>query len=409
MIFFPIVYRLIPKSEFRDCSICNFQMVSSKNRKLSIFLPVSGCRKGYLLFVSRRENWNFDSNHLVIRKVSFFLGFFFWIRSFFLFKCYQTLCYDENRIIAYGSRIGKKFFACSNNHMIIRGVPFDGEKIHRFPRLLHGWDSPSSEKIASVKIQSRIAIVIHIYYADLWAEIANLLSGLNFSFDLHITLVTEIASIKSEILKRFPNAHIYVMENYGRDIRPFLKLLEGGKLDSYDYVCKIHGKKSKRKGHVWWDGDLWRRWLFFDLLGAPGIALEIIKTFEKYPKIGMIGSRSYRYPNKYCDQKSSLGNNREFVCAIANKMGVSFEDTKIDFFAGTMFWVRPQALDPIKKLALTQYFKSKVDIGLDGSLEHAIERCFSISVKKSNFYLADVDCFLEESDDKSSRISSTIA
>ncbi|KJZ80686.1 hypothetical protein KP07_02075 [Candidatus Liberibacter solanacearum] len=85
MIFFPIVYRLIPKSEFRDCSLCNFQMVSSKNRKLSIFLPVSGCRKGYLLFVSRRENWNFDSNHLVIRKVSFFLGFFFLDTVFFSF------------------------------------------------------------------------------------------------------------------------------------------------------------------------------------------------------------------------------------------------------------------------------------------------------------------------------------
>ena len=34
------------------------------------------------------------------------------------------------------------------------------------------------------------------------------------------------------------------MENGGRDIRPFLALLERGRLDGYRYICKVHGKKS---------------------------------------------------------------------------------------------------------------------------------------------------------------------
>ncbi|AKK20465.1 hypothetical protein HUT03_04280 [Candidatus Liberibacter africanus] len=399
MIPFPTVYRLILNREFRNYSLCIVQMTSSKKKKIVVCLPVSKYNEGYFLFTSRFESWNFSSDHFTIVKVDYFRGFFFWVWSF-LHRRARRLCYNENYVIAYGSKKGRKLFYKSNRYMMRRGLHFDGQKIHNFPNLLYGWQSPITEKVVQVAIKAKIAIVVHIYYFDLWAEIANLLSNLNFSFDLHVTLVDESASIKLEILKIFPDAQIHMMENCGRDVLPFLILLETEKLSCYDYICKIHGKRSYRQGHVWWEGDLWRRWLFYDLLGAPGIALKIIRTFDTNSEIGMIGSRAYRYPNRYCNDKSSLGTNHKMICSIAGRMGVEFQDQNLDFFAGTMFWVRTKALDPIKKIKLSRDFKRKSHKSLDGEIEHAIERCFPLSVKKSNFHIADFDCVLEEKNEK---------
>ncbi|AGH17159.1 rhamnan synthesis F family protein [Candidatus Liberibacter asiaticus] len=393
MIFFPTVYRLIPDLVFRNRSLCSLRMISSNKRSLVIYLPVSGCSKGYFLFTSHFKSWNFYSDHFNIEKVNLWGGFFFWFWTLF-YKRSKKLCYDENYVVAYGSRSGKKFFAQSNLYMMERELHFDGQRIHHFPQLLHGWESPAMGKVMQIAIKAKIAIVVHLYYIDLWIEIANLLSNLSISFDLHVTLVTESASIKSEILKIFPAARIHIMENHGRDVLPFLILLETEQLSNYDYVCKIHGKKSKRKGYSWWEGDLWRRWLFYDLLGAPGVVFKIIRTFDTHRDIGMIGSRAYRYPNKYCDYTCSLGKNREMICTLAGRMGITFQDQKLDFFAGTMFWVRTEALDPIKNLRLSRYFEPKVHKALDGEIEHAVERCFSLSVKKANFRISDVDCIL---------------
>src|SRR5580704_17877316 len=73
------------------------------------------------------------------------------------------------------------------------------------------------------------------------------------------------------------------MENRGRDIGPFLVLLERGRLDRYRYICKIHGKKSIDGGRETYMGVLWRRRLLFDLLGGPGAANAAIGMFERDP------------------------------------------------------------------------------------------------------------------------------
>ena len=88
------------------------------------------------------------------------------------------------------------------------------------------------------------------------------------------------------------------MENRGRDVRPFLVLLERGRLDRYRFVCKVHGKKSSDGGRKSYIGPLWRRRLLFDLIAAPGLADADCEMFERDPSIGMIGPRAFRLPSK---------------------------------------------------------------------------------------------------------------
>ena len=182
------------------------------------------------------------------------------------------------------------------------------------------------------------------------------LASLREPFDLIVTTVPGRQSLIEEIRRDFPKAEIEVMENRGRDVRPFLVLLERGRLDRYRFVCKVHGKKSSDGGRKSYLGSLWRRRLLFDLLAAPGLAAHIVKMFDSDPRIGMIGPSAFRLPNKDYSEALSWSVNTERVLELAGKMGVPAEKFRLDFFGGTMFWVRPEALAPLRRLKLSEAF-----------------------------------------------------
>ena len=180
------------------------------------------------------------------------------------------------------------------------------------------------------------------------------------------------------------------MENRGRDIGPFLALLEQGRLDRYRYICKIHGKKSIDGGRETYIGSLWRRRLLFDLLGAPGAANAAIDMFERHPSIGMIGPKAFRLPNGAYSEDLSWSANRPITLRIAECMGMPADKFKLDFFGGTMFWVRPEALKPLRDLGLAADMPRESGL-VDGELHHALERILPTSVLLAGYKLANCD------------------
>ena len=180
------------------------------------------------------------------------------------------------------------------------------------------------------------------------------------------------------------------MENRGRDIGPFLALLERGRLDGYRYICKIHGKKSIDGGRKTYMGEMWRRRLLFDLLGAPGAANAAIDMFERDPSIGMIGPRVFRLPKAGYPEDLSWSANRPMTLKIAERMGVPADKFQLDFFGGTMFWVRPEALKPLRDLRLAADMPHESGL-IDGDLPHALERVLPTSVLVAGYKLADSD------------------
>ena len=137
-------------------------------------------------------------------------------------------------------------------------------------------------------------------------------------------------------------------------------------------------------------GSLWRRRLLFDLLAAPGLVENVVATFERDSSIGMIGPRAFRLPSKTYSEELSWMSNRETVLALAGRMGVPPDRFRLDFFAGTMFWVRPESLAPLRRLRFAETFPEERGL-LDGSLEHAIERLFATSVVAAGYRLEDID------------------
>lgn len=104
----------------------------------------------------------------------------------------------------------------------------------------------------------------------------------------------------------------------------------------------------------------------------------------------MIGPRAFRLPSKTYSEELSWSVNRPMVLELAARMGVPAERFRLDFFGGTMFWVRPEALRPLRELGLAETFGVEKAL-LDGGLEHATERLFATSVVAAGYRLANSD------------------
>ena len=81
--------------------------------------------------------------------------------------------------------------------------------------------------------------------------------------------------------------------------------------------------------------------------------------FERDPSIGMIGPRAFRMPSETYSEELSWSVNRERVLELAGKMGIPADRFRLDFFGGTMFWVRPEALAPLRELKLAEAFPKR--------------------------------------------------
>ena len=272
------------------------------------------------------------------------------------------------------------------------GAVVDGDLVAKHPELIYGWPEELSPapQVTDRPASVAVAVVAHIYYEGTWPDIAGALRGLTIPFDLIVTTVAGRERLIESIRRIYPRAEIEIVENRGRDIGPFLVLLERGRLDSYRYICKIHGKKSSDGGRRSYMGDMWRRRLLFDLLGAPGAANAAINRFERDPSIGMIGPRVFRLPNEVYSEDLSWSANRAVTLKIAERMGVGADKFQLDFFSGTMFWVRPEALKPLRDLRLAADMPSESGL-VDGDLPHALERVLSTSVLVAGYKLAESD------------------
>ena len=256
-----------------------------------------------------------------------------------------------------------------------------GAVVRKHPEMIVGWPPAG----AAAPPPPSVAVALHLHYADLWPEIETLLRRWTFPFALFVTLTAENPELAALVRETFPDATIRVVDNCGRDVRPFLLLLEDGAFDPFDLVCKIHGKKSLGVGRASILGDVARRTMFLDLIVDDAQARGIAAMFAGDPQLGIVGSSHFFTASRPGSLRDLLGRNRSAAKAIAERMKAPIRDDDFDFFDGTMFWVRPQALAPLRRLRLSESFPP-ADAGLgNGALEHAVERLFNHAARAAGY------------------------
>ena len=223
----------------------------------------------------------------------------------------------------------------------------------------------------------RMAIVAHVYYPELIGEIIDCLEAMPADTDLIVTVPENLVGAADIALAGVTRSRVVPVVNRGRDVAPFLGLLARGELEPYDAVLKIH---TKRSPHLR-DGDIRRKLLLSMLAGSPRRIAEVRALFEK-PKTGIVGWRA-----AWRRSEAFWMANRTRVVGLAAAM-----DTPVAcaFFEGSMFWVRPSALAPMRGLGLTtEEFEAEAG-QLDGALHHAIERTFTLSAMAAGYDVLDL-------------------
>lgn len=228
---------------------------------------------------------------------------------------------------------------------------------------------PDLEPLRSRPPKGRIAAVLHLYYPELWPEFRDALYTIPEPADLFVTLTVGHSDGAAEwIHQDFPGAQILTLDNLGRDIFPFVTLVNAGVLFKYDLVCKLHTKRSMHKP----DGDAWRRDLLQGVLGNAGHVANVLNAFDADPDLGIVVAEgSIRKEAKNWSKHAGRVNE---LCLRAGLTPVTDQAGWPAFPAGSIYWIRSCLLQPVIDLNLTAADFEPEPLPPDSCTPHAIER-----------------------------------
>lgn len=211
------------------------------------------------------------------------------------------------------------------------------------------------------------------------------MQNIQFGFDLYISLSKGIyTEYVDAILDTYPEAHLFGFDNRGRDIGPFLEIMQRLGPLNYKFLCKLHTKKS-----LYFDsGSHWRSDLLGKLLGdiddADNTVDSIISKFESDHKLGILAPKGYWLP-----LQSHSGSNQPTMAKLMQRLGYQVS-SEGNFVAGSMFWFRPEALASLGtlKLSLADFPPERGQ--RDGTLAHAFERLFSQIAEQNGYFVTEL-------------------
>ena len=238
-----------------------------------------------------------------------------------------------------------------------------------------------SDRVESAQQLCDTAVILHLYYPDLWSEMSEYLNNLGGNFDLFVSVCGDESEVtRKRIVRDYPDAFVCKFENRGRDIGPFMEIYPVI-AKSYQYICKIHTKKSPHLEA----GEVWRDSLLNNLLGSTERVKEIKSFFNRFTKVGIIAPKE-----QLLLFQSKLDLNTKNIVDISKRMGIIEPDqVNFEFSAGSMFWFRSSALLSLLDLNINQANFDEESGQIDGTLAHAIERVFALASINAGYINVD--------------------
>jgi len=243
----------------------------------------------------------------------------------------------------------------------------------------------TSKKIIELSPDKKheIVVVLHLFYPELFDEIRSYLDNLKDGFDLYISLPIEQAEFERTIRSFYPDSIIYLCENRGRDLAPFIVFLNIITALDYKYLLKVHTKKTLHRE----DGSFWRKDVFHKLLGSSLQVESIVQAFDDDLNLAMIGPEEH-----VLDSRFYMGKNKEKIQQLLYKSGFakSIPESFL-FVASTMFWARPEVFKPLQRAKLSNEDFEKEPLPNDGGLAHAMERFLGLLVSIQGKKISTID------------------
>ena len=234
----------------------------------------------------------------------------------------------------------------------------------------------------------KIAVHMHLFYTQQLNDLLSRLQNMDGTpYDLYVTICEDNDETIKKIRQIKPQAKIWQVPNLGYDVGPFIDFLHHINLDNYDYILKIHTKRTHSINYCYFnkrrfDVRTWREMLLDAIISKPAIS-EALNLLAKDSKIGMLGS-SFVLTN----EKKALHNLEKDIEAEMRKIGLETPDDK-HFIAGTMFWVRSKLLKPFLAYNIHNFEPSSANTH-DETLAHVLERMFGIAITAQGYKIKGI-------------------
>lgn len=236
---------------------------------------------------------------------------------------------------------------------------------------------------------SDIAVILHVYYEDVGLDIVRMIAeSKGIKVDIVITVREDCTEYFLKHVKLLSSSVYFIfVKNKGRDILPFMNAYSWISAQNYQYVCKLHTKKSPHRE----DGEIWRKNLINQLWEHAHSILELYNSDESLGLVAPTGS--------IANIADDFGPNNEmrnkyWLDIVLMRLGRSdlCKYYEILFIAGSMFWARVSALNGIDILVDESEFELEAG-QKDGTLAHTIERIFGLVVEKNGYKQYELNIF----------------
>ena len=235
------------------------------------------------------------------------------------------------------------------------------------------YSAVQSDNIQGSTPDTKLAVILHLYYPDRWPVIKKKLSRIDVPFDLFVSVQPHDRDLVLDSASSYHRStSILSIPNRGRDVLPFLVIAgKIAKSGQYEYLLKLHSKKSPHRP----DGDEWIDSLLDQLI--PSSTANVIQVLNK-SDTGIVGPADH-----IVSLSRYMGGNRDKMLSIMKlitddekAVAMMKETSKYPFFGGTMFWSRLDLFDPILNSKLTPVDFSSERGQVDATAAHALERIF---------------------------------
>lgn len=236
----------------------------------------------------------------------------------------------------------------------------------------------------------RILILVHVYYPELWDELAGCVSNFQ-GFDLFVTCSRDDEDVREKIQRTFPAANIRLVPNRGYDVAPFLSVLKDIDLSRYAYVVKLH---TKRDDACWMNylpfvKSAWRKRLL-SFCSSRRAVEKTIRFMASHSDVGMVSHPSIIVGRGDFQEREAVKARAEEV---VRKLGYATRGRQ--FVAGTMFICRADCLRPLQGCSVEEFECSAGDASMTGDyhtpgLAHVYERVFGYLTRAEGYRIADV-------------------
>ena len=323
-----------------------FKKSNIKSKRIRNFFIINGCKpeKFYLIFKKYLDLNKSDKNVLL------------------LFNAWNN--YKENSFLEPNEEFGFSY-------------------LNYFSKAIFNLDNDIVYNLQALKNKCKVAIQIHLFYKDLIKDIISKTNNIPVKFDMYITITSnKKINVLEKYIKMFSKANhfeILIVENKGRDVIPFLNQIKN-KFKFYKYLCHIHTKKSLKVPKI---GELWRNYLYNNLLGSVKIVSEILYDFEKHKKLGFIFPETFYgiIQHFYILPEET----KKWMNFLAYQLFPNYYIGELlNLPAGNMFWAKIRAISQIFFFDYNKYTPNEEDQTND-TIMHAIERIWLYLVKSNNF------------------------